>query len=65
MQLTERAAMREAGWVWAECKVRGLWADMPGLSDWIKLRVEACWRGSLRGEHISSGDNVATLDRKN
>lgn len=57
--------MREAGWVWAECKVRGLWADMPGLSDWIRLRVEACWRGSLRGEHISSGDNVETQDRQN
>lgn len=37
--------MREAGWVCAECKVRGPWADMPGVSDWIRLRAEVCLRG--------------------
>lgn len=55
--------MREAGWVGAECKVRGLWADMPRLSDWIRLRVEVHWRGSLRGEHTDSED-VATQERR-
>lgn len=56
--------MREAGWVWAECKVRGPWADMPAVSDWIRLWVEVCRRGSPRGEHTGSGDDVATQDRQ-
>lgn len=49
--------MREAGWVEAACKVKGLWADMPGLSDWIRLQVEvSCGeRGSLGGERIGPG----------
>lgn len=50
--------MREAGWVWAECKVRGPWADMPGVSDGIRLWVEVCLRGSLRGEHTGSGETM-------
>lgn len=49
--------MREAGWAEAACKVKGLWANMPGLSDWIRLQVEVSYgeRGSLRGERIGPG----------
>lgn len=46
--------MREAGWVEAACKVKGLQADTHGSSVRTRLQVEACrWgEGSPGGEDI-------------
>ena len=40
------------------------WADMLGVSDWIRLWLGVCWLGLLGGERTGSGDNAGMQDRQ-